>query len=58
MIEIDDIDNGSDLFYWNACVKAIAEGEMTLSQIGSGAQEQMAIDVQYFKEHREFMQEE
>lgn len=50
----EELEETADIFYWNSCVKAIADGEMSIDSIKPNARKQIQEDVNYYKEHGEF----
>jgi len=50
----EELEDSSDLFYWNSCVKAIANDEMSIDNIDLRCQEQMLTDVKIYKATGEF----
>ena len=58
MVLPEELEDTADLFYWNSCVKAIADGEMSIESIEPNAREQMLEDVNYYKQYGEFFEED
>lgn len=53
-MDADELENSTDIFYWNSCVKAIADGEMHITSIEPKARKQILEDVEHYKETGEF----
>lgn len=50
----DELEYSVDRFYWESCVKAIAENEMSIMSIEPHSRNQMQEDVEYYQIHGAF----
>ena len=53
-MDVDELEYSTEMFYWESCVKAIAEDEMSTMSIQPHLRNQMQEDVEYYQIHGDF----
>ena len=57
-MDVDELEYSADRYYWESCVKAIAENKIDIMSIQPHIRNQMQEDVEYYQIHGAFREEE